>query len=83
MNQFTECEVSKRLALNPGLLTPIQLGTYYMLRFMGDIMILRSILLEATIWTEISRHINIDKFKAEPHIAPGEVEIRAPYSPND
>lgn len=48
------------LALNSGLLTPIQLGTEHVSRFIGNIL-LGPTLLEATIWTEISRHINYDK----------------------
>lgn len=36
MNQFMECEMSTSLALNPGFLIPIHLGTYYIPRFMGD-----------------------------------------------
>lgn len=40
MKKFMECEMSTSLASNPGFLILIHLGTYYILRFMGDIRIL-------------------------------------------
>lgn len=58
----TETQKDESIHGDPGLLTPIPLGTCYVPRMMGDIDT-GPYPLEATIWTEINRHINNDQLR--------------------